>query len=64
MSISISKNNHNRIKSISQQIDCWPLDAITQDPEYFFRNLTKTQHKLIEQLIRLSYKYKHVYLRQ
>ncbi len=67
MSISISKNNYNRIKYTSQQwlkIDCWPLNAITQDPEYFFRNRTKTERKLIEELIRLSYKYKHVYLRQ
>lgn len=67
MSISISKNNYNRIKYTSQQwsqIDCWPLDAITQNPEYFFKNLTRTQRNLIEQLIRLSYKYKNVYLRQ
>lgn len=63
MSISISKNNYNRINTLSQ-LDCWPIDAITQDPEHFFRNITKTQRVLIEELIRLSYKYKHVYLRQ
>lgn len=65
MSISISKNNYNRINHRSQPLnDCWPIDVITQDPEFFFKNLTNTKRSLIEQFIRLSYKYKHVYLRQ
>ena len=60
--MSISENNYKRNKSTSQQ--CWPNDIISQDPEFFFRNLTRTQRNLIEILIRWSLKYKHVYFRQ
>ena len=67
MVISISKNNVNRNKYTSQEwseADCWPINKIIEDPEYFFRNRTETERKIIEQFIRLSYKYKNIYLRQ
>jgi hypothetical protein len=65
--ISNIRNNSNRNYHISQHLilkDCWPVNEINQDPEFFFRNLTKTQHKLLEILLRWSLKYKNVYPRQ
>lgn len=67
MNISISKKNYNRIKYTSQQwveIDCWPVDKVTEDPEYFFDNLTYTQKRLINYFIAMSLNNKMVYPRQ
>ena len=67
--ISNIENNINRNYPKSQYLtatDCWPISAeINEDPEYFFRHcITKTQHDLIETIMRWKLRYKMVYLRQ
>lgn len=58
------RNNHNRKKFTSQEwraIDCWPVDEITQDPEFFFSQLTRTQKNLINYFLSMSKACKMIY---